>query len=72
MTDRLSFGLIELYQMLSIKPPITKDMNEVRLDVEDSHTVQQLISFLEGKDITNLSHVNKPLSMGGSLKQTFD
>lgn len=68
MTDRLSSGLIELYRMLSVKPPITKDMSEVRLDVKDYHTNEQLINFLNGNSITKQSLEDKLPAKDDSLK----
>ena len=66
----LSVRVRELYQMLSIKTPvITKDMRDIRLDVDVKHTDQQLIDFLNGKMIINQPLEDKPPAMDGSCLQ---
>ena len=63
----LSARVLELYRMLSIEPSVmTKDMGNVCLDEEDYHTDEQLIDFLNGKEITNPSPGDKPPAMDGS------
>lgn len=63
----LSVRVRELYQMLSIKTPvITKDMRDIRLDVDVKHTDQQLIDFLNGKMIINQPLEDKPPAMDDS------